>query len=104
MKEETPLKKVCCVVCGGVDGLKSCGGCKSTHYCSKTCQKSHWSYHAVYCRAVSELELLERQKCYAGKTVRQAQVDDKVRRKVLKVVGNKPMIKCFMDGKMSEWL
>ena len=28
-------KSVSCVVCGGVDHLKYCGGCKSTHYCSK---------------------------------------------------------------------
>ena len=104
VKDETPLKEVSCVVCGVVDGLKSCGGCMSTHYCSEACQKSHWSHHAVYCRAVCDLEKLERQKRYKGKSVRLVQVDDKVRRKVLKLVGNKPKVKCFFDGKESEWL
>ena len=44
-----------CVVCGSVESLKFCSGCKTTHYCSKSCQVSHWSYHSVYCRAVSDL-------------------------------------------------
>ncbi len=105
MREETLSKKEsCCVVCGAVGGLKSCGGCKSTHYCSEACQKSHWSYHAVYCHAVTDLEKLEKQKKYGDKTVRQAQVDDGTRRKVLKLVGNKPKIRCYFDEKESELL
>ena len=103
--DETLLKKeVCCVVCSAVDGLKTCSGCLSTHYCSEACQKSHWSYHAVYCHAVTDLEKLEKQKRYGNKTVRQPQVDDGTRRKVLKLVGNKPKIRCFLDDKEDEML
>ena len=97
-KDDTLSKKViCCVVCGKEDGLKSCGNCSTTVYCSKTCQTSHWSHHAVYCTAISDLEKLEKEKRYNGKTVRQSQVDDLTRRRVLKLVGNKPNIRCLMD-------
>ena len=33
---ESPL--LSCVVCGCVESLKFCSGCKTTHYCSKSCQ------------------------------------------------------------------
>ena len=97
-------KPISCVVCGGVDGLKYCSGCKTTHYCSKTCQLAHWSYHAIYCHAVSDLERLEKSKRYGNQTVRQAQVDDGTRRKVLKLVGDKPKIKCWLNGIENEFL
>ena len=100
----SPEKPISCVVCGGVDGLKYCSGCKTTHYCSKTCQLAHWSYHAVYCHAVSDLERLEKSKRYGNQTVRQAQVDDGTRRKILKLVGDKPKIKCWLNGIENEFL
>ena len=97
-------KPISCVVCGLVEGLKYCSGCKTTHYCSKTCQLAHWSYHAIYCHAVSDLERLEKSKRYGNQTVRQAQVDGGRRRKVLKLVGDKPKIKCWLNGIENEFL
>ena len=106
VKDDTPSKKlVCCVVCGVEDGLKNCGGCKSTVYCSEACQLSHWSHHAIYCAAISDLDQLEKKKRYSsGQSVRQSQVDDCTRRRVLKLVGNKPNIQCFLDGKVVDLL
>ena len=102
--ESSPVKQISCVVCGSVDNLKFCSGCQSTHYCSKDCQLSHWSYHSVYCRAVSDLVSLEKLKRRGNQSVRQSQVDDGTRRKVLKLVGNKPKIKCWLNGIENEFL
>ena len=95
--QNSPEKSVSCVVCGSVDGLKYCGGCKSTHYCSKTCQLSHWSYHSIYCQAIADLDRLEKSKRYADQSVRQNQVDNRTRLKVLKLVGDKPKIRCWLN-------
>ena len=101
MSKDDNLSKinVCCVVCGSEKDLKCCSNCLTTKYCSKACQTSHWKHHSVWCSAISDLEKLEKEKKYKGKTVRQCQVDDKLRRRVLKLVGNKPNIRCVMDGK-----
>jgi MYND finger len=32
--------------------LKRCTGCQSLSYCSKECQKKHWSHHKPFCRLV----------------------------------------------------
>ena len=103
MRNITPTK-LCCVVCGVTEKLKKCSGCQSTYYCSEKCQHSHWSYHSVYCHAISDLEKLEKCKQYGNQTVRQTQVDDGTRRKVLKLVGDKPKFRCFLNDLESELL
>ena len=103
-KNLTPSKEVVCCVCESKDGVKCCDGCKSTHYCSEACQLSHWSYHAAYCHSISKLEQLEKQVLYGDKSVRQCQVDDNTRRKVVRLVGDKPKIRCFLDGRKVELL
>lgn len=40
-----------CFVCRG-DGKLSCSACKLVHYCSKSCQTSHWKYHKVWCKII----------------------------------------------------
>ena len=63
--------------------MKCCENCKSTNYCSKRCQLSHWSIHSVPCKAISALEELEREKLYKGKSVRQVLVNEGMRRKLI---------------------
>lgn len=55
MTEITP-KKLCskfklCANCGNAGNpfLQKCGKCKRTYYCSKDCQKEHWTYHKNCC-------------------------------------------------------
>ena len=43
-------------------------------------------------------------KLYKGKSIRQSQVDFQLKKKLLKLVGVKPMLKCFLDGVNSEML
>ena len=56
------------------------------------------------CGAISELEKLEKSKAYGDKSVRQPQVDDCTRRKVLNLVGDKPKFRCFLNDVESEML
>ena len=88
-----------CCVCESVTNLKRCSGCKSTWYCSKKCQKSHREYHGVYCSAISQLCQLEINKLFRENTVRQRQVDTKTQAKIVKLVGEKPILSCRLDGK-----
>lgn len=50
---ETVLPEVtCCAQCGETEGkLMECMRCRSAHYCSKKCQKQHYSVHKAGCRA-----------------------------------------------------
>ena len=101
MNLETPsTENEKCCVCNSTKNVKRCGGCKATAYCSSKCQKEHRSYHAVYCKAIHDLHELEKNKLYQGFSVRQQQLDIKTRAKLVKLVGEKPVVKCFLDGKV----
>ena len=99
LKTPSTDKEKCCV-CNSTINVKRCGGCKATAYCSSKCQKEHRRYHAVYCKAIHELHELEKSKLYQGFSVRQQQLDSKTRAKLVKLVGEKPVVKCLLDGKM----
>jgi hypothetical protein len=32
------------------DGMKRCGKCRTSYYCSNACQKSDWSFHKLVCK------------------------------------------------------
>ena len=97
------VKPKCCV-CGKEDGIKCCSNCESTKYCSSECQKSHWSYHKVYCKAISKLVEVEKDKVYQGKTVRQAQLNERTKRKLVKLIGDKPRFRCYLGDKCTDML
>ena len=86
------IEKEKCCVCGSTVGVKRCGGCRATSYCSKRCQRSHHAYHSAYCSALSDLEKLEINKLYQGRSVRQQQLDTKTQTKIVKLVGEKPIL------------
>ena len=81
-----------------------CGGCKSTRYCSKECQKSHLPHHAAYCSHIPALADIVKSKLYREKTVHQRQGDLKLRRKILNLVGEKPMVSCYLGDDKAEML
>ena len=101
---DTPEVEKCCCVCNSTEDLKRCSKCKSTIYCSKSCQKSHLPHHSEYCAAIMDLEELEKDKLYRGRSVRQSQVDFRTKKKLLKLVGVKPMLRCLLEGKEFEML
>ena len=84
--------------------MKRCGCCKLTRYCSVECQKSHRPEHEKYCEYIPELIKIEIDKLYGKQKVQQMQHDMKVRRKILKLVGVKPMLQCFYNGRSVDVL
>ena len=81
-----------------------CGKCKMTSYCSKQCQKAHHLYHSDYCSMIVDLKKIEIGKLYKNQSVRQVQIDDKFKRRLVKLIGNKPMLSCQLDGRSLEML
>ena len=62
--------------------MKQCGKCRSALYCSKSCQKAHLGYHAVFCSAIVDLKNLERNKLYGNYTVSQNSSNYKTKMKL----------------------
>ena len=92
----------CCCVCNSRTNVRRCGKCKITLYCSKECQLSHQNQHKGWCSimsGVAELKNIEDVKKYGDHSVRQNQVDGKTLAKMVKLVGEKPMLQCLLDGK-----
>lgn len=48
-----------CSESAGTSTLSDCSACHTTRYCSKDCQKAHWSAHKEQCRAVRKARELE---------------------------------------------
>ena len=90
-----------CCVCQSKENVRRCGKCNITLYCSKECQVSHISQHKGWCSIMSgiaELKDMEESKLYGNLSVRQKQVGGKTQTKMVKLVGEKPMLQCFLDG------
>ena len=100
----SPVVGPVCCVCGAKENIKRCGKCKATSYCSKGCQVAHLSYHGVYCEAISDLHKLETGKLYRDFSVRQSQMDLKIKTRMMKLIGEKPKLRCQLDGKEVEFL
>ena len=93
--------QMCCCVCKSKENVRRCGKCNITLYCSKQCQVSHLSQHRGWCSIMSgmvQLQDIEEAKLYGDMSVRQKQVDGKTQTKMVKLVGEKPMLQCFLDG------
>ena len=102
--EETSDDCEKCCVCGSSENVRRCGKCKATAYCSRSCQKSHLAYHSAYCSMIVGLEKVETEKLYHGFSVRQKQMDFKTSKKIVNLVGEKPMLKCSLGDKDFEVL
>ena len=50
-KDAAISNKVMCSSCGesNEEKLMQCSQCKTTYYCNRTCQKSHWKEHRKVC-------------------------------------------------------
>ena len=93
-----------CCVCGTQENVRRCGNCKMTSYCSKQCQKEHFPHHSKYCSVIVDLLKVETQKLFKDFSVRQVQIDFKTKKKMMKLVGEKPMLSCYLGGKQVDVL
>lgn len=59
--EQTDLERdqQYCELCGKMDDLLKCGGCRSSFYCSKEHQKQHWRKHKLTCKETDKAQLLK---------------------------------------------
>ena len=100
---EKVSKEKCCV-CASEVNVRRCGKCKATPYCSKACQKSHLNYHSPYCSAIVQCHQMQMDNLYRNVSTRQHQIDFKVKKKILNLIGEKPMLKCHLGGKKFKLL
>ena len=102
--EKTPCVETCCACGFKGEEVKRCGHCKATSYCSLGCQMSHRDYHKAYCSAIASLEKLEKEKLYRNFSVRQCQVDFRTKKKLVRLVGEKPVLSCNLGAKKTKVL
>ena len=102
--ENAPVIELSCCVCASTENVRVCGGCKATMYCSRKCQVNHRDHHAPWCAAIASLERLELDKIYGKKKVQQNMGDEKLRRKIMKLVGDKPMLDCLLEDREFQML
>ena len=100
----TPDTPVVCCGCGSTGVLRCCSSCMCAKYCSVECQRGAWGQHKKICGGIVELERLEKAKMYHNKSVHQNQVSRKIHLKMVKLVGNKPKIRCYLNGKQTKML
>ena len=98
------IRKEKCCVCSSDVNVRRCGKCKATAYCSKACQKFHFDYHSSYCSAIVQCHQMQVDNLYQNLSTRQHQIDFKVKKKILKLVGEKPLLKCYLGGKEFKML
>ena len=108
MSSHTELVFKKCLVCKREckKKIKRCKDCKSGVYCSSKCREEHKSDHQKLCESIIELEKIEERKKIATVfSVREKnQVKLKLKNNMVKLIGEKPMIKCSVNGKKTEGL
>ena len=104
--ENKPLAIKRCLACHQIClKVTKCKACKSGCYCSEACRDSHVpsDAHQTFCSHIQQLEALEKAKRVCE--VREAsQVRGHVRRKLVNLIGEKPMVVCSIDGVHTEVL
>ena len=85
--------------------VKRCKNCKSGCYCSRVCRERHVpsGSHQNLCLNIQQLEAIEKAKRVFN--VREtSQVNGNVRRRLVSLVGKKPMVECTLNGEEVEVL
>ena len=79
--------------------FKQCSSCKAVLYCSKKCQKLHWSGHKCICQTIQQLEERRRSGIECGDGyVFASHLTPKQHVAVAKLVGKKCKVSCVLDG------
>ena len=82
--------------------------CKSCHtgcYCSKECQTKCWKDHKVLCKHITNLESQVNSKAFAKVNyISSSSFTPNEEMKLVKLIGRKCMVDCFLDGIKSKVL
>ena len=98
VKEQMPLFS--CTNCGKkvMESLiMQCSKCKTSKYCSKTCQISHWRDHKTICYAIEQAESYF-ENTYQPKTMFASHLRPEVHQKLVNLVGEKCLISCKVNS------
>ena len=97
-----------CIVCRRECSkrIKRCKTCKGGRYCSRECREAHTEEHKELCDHITKLEEMEAERrVLSAFSVREGnQVKAKVKDKLIRLVGEKPMLHCKLGGKDTEAL
>ena len=99
-----PVFQKRCVQCGdseekvGENKMLRCTQCKVSFYCSKSCQKKHWSAHKVICGSIAELEEKDRKKCEQACEFADSSLGSAGKQKLLQLIGDRCIVKCNLNG------
>ena len=108
LENPPPVQHEKCQVCEKEckKGIRRCKSCKGGLYCSRTCRKNHKEKHKELCHYIVELEKIEESKRIINKmSVREEnQVKLKLKNSLVRLVGEKPMLKCNLNGKKCDAL
>ena len=81
--------------------LKCCSSCKLVYYCSKSCQKRHWSEHQTLCKPIQG-QLNQNKETLGGlgdsshTGMFVSHLPQKKHAKIMKLVGRKCSVKCVV--------
>ena len=82
-----------------------CKNCHSGCYCSKDCQKKCWQDHKTLCENILKLELQIKEKNFANVNfLSKSNLTPKEEIKLIKLVGQKCIVNCYLDGVESKVL
>ena len=93
----------CCTFCLKERKCEQCSGCKSTRYCSKTCQEKDWDYHKPLCQAIGHLTAREREEM-DNSGFYTSHLTPKQQNTLQNLVGRKCTIHCLLNGVKVEAL
>ena len=86
-----------CEVCGKKFASFTCSGCASAHYCSKSCQVSHWKEHKKPCKEEAAAALKKeraRQEALRMEAFAEKEKEEKARKARIEEVTNPPCAAC----------
>ena len=100
--KETPKCKVCCK---GKKELIKCEKCRCGRYCSKECLGAD-EHHAEWCKWICKLEEMETEKRMKSEInmVDAEKLPYKMKLKLVKLVGERPLVNVHLDGKKVQCL
>ena len=86
-----------CSFCGEKDFesiFKLSGECEAVRYCSKICQRKHWTSYKVICEAISDLTV-EQSKKIENIGVYNSFYTPKQKSQLVNLIGRKSAVNCF---------